>query len=404
VGWSAEPVGTFAQFQGGVDSIAFAPDGRAVAFTSVDTSCCSSATFGWARRAKNESPANTKWQAVADAQNMFVTGTALGAVGGPVDVAWFRDRFVAIGTRGFRVASDSDTPTPAIPTTWTSNDGSTWTAHEKPGDSSPLDLLVALDGESLLGLWTSGNNLDIRSTVDGVTWKTVSTITTLRSVSSLYGIELASISSPDDNPARYIVTGTVSSMANPEPTTVFVSMSPDGITWTTQELLSAAPPGENSGTSADAVVAFNGQILVYGTAYSELADGTPSHTALGWTSTDGGRTFAPLKLESTCTGTVTSVGVDRSAPEPTLFAVCTTLGTREGDSIATTEQLLRTGDGALFETPPQHVTGMEHALRRHQRRPGRARQRPNRAPGGKAEWRNRPRRYVVERVTPLPAI
>jgi hypothetical protein len=350
-GWLSERIGTYTQFQGGVDSIAFAPDGRAVAFTSLDTSCCSTATFGWARPAGTSSSSSrpSEWNPIADAQETFVTGEALGAMGGPVDVAWLKNRFVAVGSRGFRVASDSDTPTPAIPTTWTSTDGVTWSAHEKPGESTPLDLMVALDGESLLGLWTSGENLDIRSTNDGITWETISTLTTLRSGSSLYGGKLTSISSPDDKPARYIVTGMTTSLANSAPTTAFVSISPDGSTWATQELPAAV---EGAGTSVDASASFDGRILVYGTSYSETSDGTPLNKTVGWASVDGGRTFGPVTITSPCSGAVTSVAVDRAAPEPTMFAICTTLGAQEGDSIAVTDQLVKTNDGVSFETPP----------------------------------------------------
>jgi hypothetical protein len=353
-GWLSEKVGTYTQFQGGVDSIAFAPDGRAVAFTSLDTSCCSTATFGWARPVGTSSGSSgpSEWNPLADAQETFVTGDAFGAMGGPVDVAWFRNRFVAVGSRGFRVASDSDTPTSAIPTTWTSTDGVTWSAHEEPGESTPLDLLVALDGESLLGLWTSGENLDIRSTNDGITWETISTLTTLRSGSSLYGGKLTSISSPDDKPARYIVTGMTTSLAGSEPTTAFVSISADGSTWATQELTAGV---ERAGTSVEASVSFNGRILVYGTLYSETTDGTPRNKTAGWASDDGGRTFAPLEIASPCSGAITSVAVDKAAPEPTMFAICTTLGAQEGDSIAATDELVKTNDGESFETPPNMV-------------------------------------------------
>jgi hypothetical protein len=341
-GWTSEPVGTYSQFQGGVDIMAFAPDGRGVAFTSVDTSCCSSATFGWARSAEGT------WTPIENTQETFVAGTVNGGLGGPNKLVWFKDRFIAAGTRGAGAPTDADTTTPAIPTIWTSPDGLAWTAIETPGESSPLDLLIALDGESILGLWTSGDNLDIRSTVDGITWKPVSTITALEARRSLYGAKLASVSSADDTPIRYAVTGSISA---PSGTTVgFVSTTPDGITWKTQELPSTP---EAKSSSADNAVAFNGQIIVYGTANSEKADGAPVNTAVAWASADGGTTFAPLKLTSNCDdGTFSSVVVDKGAPEPTLFAVCTAFdGPQEGDFIPSIDKLVLTHDGATFETP-----------------------------------------------------
>jgi hypothetical protein len=341
-GWTSEPVGTYSQFQGGVDTMAFAPDGRGVAFTSVDTSCCSSATFGWARSADGT------WKPIANTQETFVAGTVNGGLGGPNKVVWFKDRFIAAGTRGAGAPTDADTTTPAIPTIWTSPDGLVWTAIETPGESSPLDLLIALDGESVLGLWTSGDNLDIRSTVDGTTWKPVSTITALEARRSLYGAKLVSVSSADDKSIRYAVTG---SMSAPSGTTVgFVSTTSDGITWKTQELPSTPEANSNSAENA---ISFNGQIIVYGTANSENADGAPVNSAVAWASADGGATFAPLKLTSNCDdGTFSSVVVDKGAPEPTLFAVCTAFdGPPEGDFIPSIDKLLLTHDGAIFETP-----------------------------------------------------
>jgi hypothetical protein len=341
-GWTSEPVGTYSQFQGGVDITAFAPDGRGVAFTSVDTSCCSSATFGWARSADGN------WKPIANTQETFVAGTVNGGLGGPDKVVWFKDRFIAAGTRGAGAPTDADTTTPAIPTIWTSPDGLAWTAIESPGESSPLDLLVALDGESVLGLWTSGDDLAIRSTVDGTTWKPVSTITALAAGRSLYGAKLVSVSSADDKPIRYAVMGSMSASSG---TTVgFVSTTADGITWKTQELPSTP---EVKGTSAENAVSFNGQIIVYGTANSEKADGAPVNSGVAWVSADGGATFAPFKLTLDCDdGTFSSIVVDKGAPEPTLFAVCTAFdGPPEGDFIPSIDKLLLTHDGAIFETP-----------------------------------------------------
>jgi hypothetical protein len=341
-GWTSEPIGTYSQFQGGVDITAFAPDGRGVAFTSVDTSCCSSATFGWARSADGT------WKPIANTQETFVAGTVNGGLGGPDKVVWFKDRFIAAGTRGAGAPTDADTTPPAIPTIWTSPDGLAWTATETPGNSTPLDLQIALDGETLLGLWTAGENLDIRSTVDGTTWKPVSTITALASGRSLSGAKLVSVSSADDKPIRYAVMGSMSASSG---TTVgFVSITADGITWKTQELPSTP---EVKGASAENAVSFNGQIIVYGTANSEKADGAPVNTAVAWVSADGGATFAPLKLTLDCDdGTFSSIVVDKGAPEPTLFAVCTAFdGPPEGDFIPSIDKLLLTHDGAIFETP-----------------------------------------------------
>jgi hypothetical protein len=347
-GWTSEPVGEYSQFQGRVETVAFAPDGRGVAFTSIDTSCCSTATFGWARSA------DATWKPIPNPKETFVAGKVNGALGGPTKVVWFKDRFIAAGTRGGGAPTDSATEinsgTPAIPTIWTSPDGLVWTATETPGNSTPLDLLIALDGQTVLGLWTAGENLDIRSTVDGITWKPLSTITTLQAGRSLYVAKLTSVVSADDKPIRYAVTGAMSALATSTTgnTASFVSTTSDGVTWNTQELPN--PPHLPNAYPTHAV-AFNGQVIVYGTAYYEIV-GSSVNTAVGWASSDGGTTFNPLELSTKCNGSFTSMIVDKAAPEPTLFAVCTALdGTPEGDFIPSLDRLVLTHDGATFETP-----------------------------------------------------
>jgi hypothetical protein len=345
-GWTSEPIGTYSQFIGGADLVAFAPDGGAVSFLSVDTSCCSSATSGWARRATES------WQPIENSQELFVSGTTDGAFGGPTDVVWFRDQFVAVGARGGGAPADeqSDGLTPAIPTIWTSPDGLTWTATEQPGSLTPTQLQVSLSSNVLFGVWTAGDNIEVRSTSDGTTWETISTLSPFATGQTLYPTGFASISSADDKPANYLITGTVSSSSPSTQSFGFVAVSKDGETWSTRQLSTTQG---TSGSSADHALFFDGKIIVYGTAYSEQEDGTQVDTAVGWTSTDGGLTFTELPLQTNCGGAFSSAVIDRAAPEPTLFAVCTTLvGPQEGDYISSTDQLLFTRDGVVFETPP----------------------------------------------------
>jgi hypothetical protein len=344
-GWTSEPVGDYSQFVGGVDTIAFAPDSRSVAFTNVDTSCCSSATFGWVRSAGG------LWQPIANSQDLFVAGPVGGTLGGPTDVVWFKDRFVAVGTRGAGVPGEqAEGNTPAIPTVWTSPDGLTWTATEQPGTLTPTHLQASLSNDLLFGVWTSDENSVVRSTSDGTVWETVSTLTPFAAGQTLYPKSITSISSPDDKPANYAIVGTVNGTSPSTQSSGFVAVSKDGVTWTSRQL---SMPQAISDSSADHALFFDGKIMVYGTAYSSQDDGTPVETAIGWTSTDGGLTYTESPIQSNCGGAFSGAVVDRAAPEPTMFAICTAVvGPQEGDYIASTDQLMVTRNGVDFETPP----------------------------------------------------
>jgi hypothetical protein len=339
-GWRPEAIGVFTQFSGGIDHIAFAPDGSAAAFTNVETSCCSTATFGWIRTAGG------KWGSINNTQQTFVTGDGPGAYGGVSDIVWFNNQFVAVGTRGGNSATEGD-PIPPIPTIWTSPDGIAWTATEQPSGKVTGGLEVSSDGTTLLGTGATETALMVYSTTDGTTWKELGTIPSPDSGRQPFSTDLLIHSAPDTTPT-YVVVGSFNKV-NSSGASPFVSTSSDGATWTTQEL--AAPVGKG-GSSADIAVFFNNQVIVYGTGYSELADGTPVNTAIGWTSSDKGKTFTALKLTSNCDGAFSSVVVDQAAPESTMFAVCTALvGPQEGDFISSTDKLVITRDGSTFETP-----------------------------------------------------
>ncbi len=339
-GWQPEAIGVFTQFSGGIDHIAFAPDGSAAAFTNVETSCCTTATFGWVRNAGG------KWGSINNTQETFVIGSGDGAYGGVNDVVWFNNQFVAVGTRGGNATADGD-PVQPIPTIWTSPDGITWVAKEQPSGQVTGDLEASPDGTTLLGTGATETALMVYSTTDGTAWKELGKIPNPKSGQQPFSTDLLIHSAPETTPT-YVVVGSFTKI-NASGSFSFVSTSSDGATWTTQEL--AAPAGKG-GSSADTALFFNGQIIIYGTGYSELADGTPVNTAIGWTSADNGRTFTLLKLTSNCDGAFSSVVVDQAAPESTMFAICTALvGPQEGDSISSTDKLVLTRDGSTFETP-----------------------------------------------------
>jgi hypothetical protein len=351
-GWQPEGIGVFRQFSGGVDHLAFAPDGSAAAFTNVETSCCSTATFGWVRTAGG------KWGSINDTQQTFVVGSANGAYGGVDDVVWFNSQFVAVGTRGGNSTTDGD-PIQPIPTVWTSPDGITWTAKEQPSGQVTRDLEVSPDGVTLLGTGATETALMVYSTTNGTTWKELGTIPNPESGKQLFSTDLLIISAPDSTPT-YVATGSFNKV-NSSGASPFVSTSSDGATWTTQELIA---PGGTGGSSSDTVVFFENQVIVYGTKYSELADGTPVNTAIGWTSSDKGKTFTAIKLTSNCEGAFSSVVVDQAAPESTMFAVCTALvGPQEGDFISSTDQLVLTRDGSTFETPTNMASEWSTSLK-----------------------------------------
>jgi hypothetical protein len=324
-GWTSELIGESARAVEGISLLAFGPAGQAVALNNFDTSCCSSQTLGWARGTDGE------WTAIQDTERTFVTSSPNGGLGGPVDVAWLNDRFIAIGTRGVEVVED---PKPGTATTWSSTDGLAWTLFEEVGNLAPLSMTTSTDGKSLISLWSGQGELVARSTTDGSTWTTIGTFDNSLSGKQFYGSTVSTVD------GRYVALG---SLSDGSTTVAAVLTSTDAATWQVVELPSGTAATSNQ------VVAFNGQLVVYGTS-SQVSDPTTEEATVAWKSTDGGKTFVSVALESDCAGSFSSVIVDQSAPEPTLFAVCNEIsGDQEGDYFPSTDRLLVSRDGVKFE-------------------------------------------------------
>jgi hypothetical protein len=344
-GWTEQPIGTLSAGQ--VDVMAFAPDGKAVAFSTVDTSCCSVAVTGWARTATGS------WASIENMQETFVQGPEGGPIGGPVDVSWFNDKFIAIGTRGGSAELQGD-GTPVVPESvaWTSTDGLTWSVANAALSPAPVALAESVDGSSLVGLWGGGEELAIRSTVDGSVWTTPRTITTPQEGSYLFANNITLVSSVLSGSAvrQQIITGNLSPADGSGPLAGFVSISEDGLTWETSVLPSSDSKRSFAATST---ALFDGRLVVYGYSYDESNVGVSQTTAVGWASIDGGKTFESIPLTNVCNGSFSSIAVDQASPESRLFAICAvTVEPTEGDYVETTDQLLMTGDGSTFEVAP----------------------------------------------------
>jgi hypothetical protein len=354
VGWVQEPVGPTNSAYGGVDIIAFAPEGQAVAFSIVDTSCCSNEVVGWARSE------NGVWSSIDSDRAGFIIGAdGTGAYGGPTSVMWVNDRFVATGTRGGQVEPEV-LPTSTI---WTSANGLDWTAADTQASdprstATIVGLTRSVDGVSLVAAWmTDGREIELRSTEDGVSWATVGSVSTRGETAgapkaTIVGPSLVTVMIGTNQP-RYLLKGGLSfeqeGMWLTEP---YLAMSADGATWTTIELTQSpqlALPDGSLSTVVTQVAELNGNLLVYGESYTE---GTESSEQVGWRSADG-TTFEPVSIATGCGGILTSVAPDKPAPEPTMFGICSIAdGPREGDYVATRTQLVISRDGSTFEAAP----------------------------------------------------
>jgi hypothetical protein len=263
-----------------------------------------------------------------------VTSSPNGGLGGPVDVAWLKDRFIAVGTRGVEVVEE---PTSGTATTWTSADGLAWTLHEEKGDLAPISMTTSIEGDSLISLWSGDGKLVARKTTDGTAWTTLATVDNVPSGKQFYGSRLTTIGE------RYIATGSIS---NESTTIPAVLVSTDATTWQMVELPDAAS------ATANQAIAFAGQLIVYGTSF-DGSDPIASESTVAWTSTDTGKTFKMTPLSTVCAGSFSSMIVDQAAPETTLFAVCTEfVGEQEGDYIPSTDRLLVSQDGLAFSPSP----------------------------------------------------
>jgi hypothetical protein len=343
-GWTSQSVGTLDASLGSIDTIAFAPDGRAVAFSNVERSCCSNDVRAWFRQADGQ------WIQIDDEKANFVSGSkGTGAFGGPGDVVWFKDRFFAIGTRGGRV----EPQTPGISTTWVSLDGLTWTATEETVTSRPAGLTASIDGSTLFGVWsTDAGKVIVRSTTDGKTWTYVSSFNAGRLGVSLSPSEFATVSAGPDGKPQMVIVGSLATSATAAATDAFVATSSDGLSWTIAVL---PPPPDTKGKSfvvANHIIAFDGSIEVHGHSYPDNNEDVPTETNIGWRSHDG-QPFVRFEVKAGCRGTLTSIVVDQAAPETTLFAVCAAqIGPAEGDFAPISTQLVISHDGTTFEPAP----------------------------------------------------
>ncbi len=333
--WVQETIGPTDAASYGLTSLTFAPDGRAVAFSVFDQSCCSNGVSGWARDASGN------WTTIAKTQETFVQSSdGSGAMGGPESVAFFKDRFVAIGRRGAILDVENSSKV----TTWTSRDGLRWTAISDPdnADNAVVGLLPSLDGSSLVGAWSTGSNVHLRSTVDGETWTEFGHIDTSSIGTYAY---VRSISTQTVNgKEQYVAIGTVESLdtkLDKLASTAFVATSPDGRSWKSFVLENTT--GQPSAV-ASGVAVLNGALFIYGDGYGDSSETT---VATAWRATDG-VTFDPLTVTG-CNGRFVSPTFDPADATPRIVAICSVPdGPIEGDVLFDRTEVLASADGIAF--------------------------------------------------------
>jgi hypothetical protein len=351
--WVQEKIGPSDAASFGLSSLALAPDGRAVAFSIHDESCCSNSVTGWSRDTRGA------WTPIAKTQETFVQSAGgAGAMGGPDSIAFFKDRFIAIGRRG----SILDVENSSKVTTWTSVDGLNWTAIEDPDnpDNTVVGLVASLDGNMLLGAWSTGSNVHIRSTVDGQAWSEVGNLDT--STIGTYAYARSISTQSINGQQRYVVIGTVESLdrkTDKLASTAFVSTSTDGTAWKSfvLENVTAQPSAIATG-----IATINGELVIYGEGYG---DSTETTVATAWRSRDG-VTFTAGKVGG-CQGRLVDPTLDVSVSFPRIVAVCSVQdGPIEGDNGSFITELMMSTDGATFvpmnDAPPEWVPASSDVL------------------------------------------
>lgn len=340
--WVPETVGTIDGGLGNIDAIAFAPDGTAVAFSLIDTSCCSNRVVGWAKNAGGT------WKKIDAETAGFVVGAdGLGAYGGPTEVIWFDGRFVAVGTRG----GQSEPERASTSVTWVSGDGLSWRAYDDTTGSRMSGLAVSPDGTSLLGVRTTEEGAaEIRSTTDGASWTTVARVTSGKAGTVLSSLSLARVSRGAEA-TRYVLFGSwfETTADGASRTGPFAAISEDGRSWNPVDLTVPPTATPQSVTMTNAVM-LDASLILYGFGYGGAGD--DDVTQFAWRSIDMS-TFEQLSVSEPCGGTITSVVADQRAPEPTMFAVCSVVvGPVEGDSVDIRTTLVISRNGAQFEVAP----------------------------------------------------
>jgi hypothetical protein len=336
-GWLSENIGTSDSYTGGIDHLVFSPDGHGVAFSVIERSCCTNDVRAWSMQ-----PGGS-WASIADAQQQFVEGkSGKGVTGGPTQVVWFKDRFVAIGRRD----GTTDDQRTSNSTTWTSPDGIAWLSLDETGTSYPVGLTPSTDGASLIGAWMLENgSISLRSTTDGVKWANVGSFSDPSIAKNLAARSITTIPATQGRPAQYVLAG------SSDATKPYIAISSDGAIWKATTL--DTPTGKPMG-SADAALVFDDKLIVYGEAFIDDGAGNQSEAALAWSSPDG-VTFTPIDVKATCSGRLQYVTIDQAAPEPTLFGVCSQVeGPVEGDFVDSTTRLVVSHDGVTFD-PVQNL-------------------------------------------------
>jgi hypothetical protein len=340
-GWKGEPVGAIDAAIGGIDLLAFNPAGLAVAFSTVETSCCSNDVRAWFR------PAGGKWASIDSDRANFVAGiNKSGAYGGPTDLVWFKDRFVAVGARGGSV----EPATASSSTTWVSLDGQNWSAVDEQLSSRAIGLTPSINGETLLGAWaTDAGKVVVRSTTDGVTWKYLSSMTAGSLGVSLYPTAIATVGRSNQSP-RILIVGSLSLSQIDTTSAAFVAESTNEKVWALSALPQLPDPTPNISVSAQTIVDLGVAINIYGTLSASQSDSTP----ILWRSSDE-KGYDVQIIDPGCSGTQTNTGsltsiVATASPrDPQMVAVCSfEEGPAEGDYIPIISQLVSSADGITF--------------------------------------------------------
>jgi hypothetical protein len=337
-GWSSYLVGSLDSSVGAISQLAIALDGRAVAFSYVQRSCCNNDVRGWWRSTDGT------WSAIDDVQRIFVTGDASegGSSGGPNQLVYANDRFIAVGERGAVL----DVPESSRPTTWTSATGSDWMVDEGGPTGYAAVPTSSLDGNAVLVPWNQDDGtVLIRSTVDGRKWTTVATVGEAKdrgTPDSLSAFSLQAVGPTDATNGQYVMTGSNDAFK------AFVAVSVDGSQWTVTALPSLEGRPDSSASMA---VMFGSDLLVYGTTFTEgsVDEGTtgePPDQATVWRINDKGA-FTPTVIEGCPGGFLRSITQDPSGRA--IWAICEIVdGPAEGDYVASTTQLVSSTDGVTF--------------------------------------------------------
>jgi hypothetical protein len=331
-------VGVIDSYTGGVEQFAVAPDGRAVAFSYLQRSCCTNDVRGWWRTPGGQ------WSAIDAVQSIFVGDGEEGNLsGGPNELTWFNDRFIAVGQRGAVL----DVPDTARNTTWTSTDGDRWTSIESSALGYAGAGTASLDGATLVAPWNQDDgSVIVRSTTDGGSWRDVGTVGVAGSRgtdNSLSAFSLSSFARTDSSEAGYVMAGSTETFR------AFWATSPDGTQWTVSVL--DGPDGRLDASASTAIV-FDGRLLVFGAGFTEgfadegLEGGEPPEQAVVWDVTDN-VTGAATTIEGCRGGFLDSITVDPSGRS--IWAICSIAdGEQEGDYVASTTQLVTSTDGVTF--------------------------------------------------------